>query len=282
MGWHPAGRKEIDEVISFLKVREWACVSFTSRILNHELGSYRILVDRSETGAQRISGAVLLTNQGLVIPVLDSAGGGPRFRGELLSLISSYTHGVHSVMGVERQVGAIDTLLGGGATEKIEYHLMTREHFNIPEPLPARSDVTIRKATPSDVKALFPLQREYEKEEVLLNPARFNATASLLSLQRTLRREIVYLAEREGNPVAKAGTNARGINYFQIGGVYTVPELRGRGIGQKVMRALMWDIAQREKHLCLFVKKSNTAAIKLYSNVGFTIRESFAINYYRS
>jgi len=280
-GWHPAGRKEIDEVLSFLKVREWTCVSFTSRILNHELGTHRILVDRSDDGARKITGAVLLTNQGLVIPVLDSSGG-PHFRSELLPLISSYTHGVHSVMGVERQVEAIDRLLGGGATEKIEYHLMTREHFNIPKPPPALGEVTIRKATSSDLKALFPLQREYEKEEVLLNPARFNATASLLSLQRNLRKEIVYLAEREGEPVAKAGTNARGINYFQIGGVYTVPDLRGRGLGQKVMRALMWDIAQREKHLCLFVKKGNAAAIKLYSNVGFTIRDSFAINYYRS
>jgi predicted GNAT family acetyltransferase len=185
-------------------------------------------------------------------------------------------------MGLDHQVRAIEELLSAQIYERIDYYLMTREYFNIQPPKSELGNLKLRQAISSDLFSLFPLQRDYEKEEVLLDPERFNATASFLSLQKNLRTELIYLAELDGVPVAKAGTNARGINYYQIGGVFTIPTLRAQGIGRALMQALMWEIAQRKKHLSLFVKKSNGAAIKLYTNLGFTVRDSYAISYYRS
>lgn len=282
MSWYPAARREVSEVLGFLRIREWSCVSFTSRLINNEPGGNRILVHRAAAEGSRITESLLLTGHGLILPVLAQELYAAEFyRHELLPLIRSYAHNVHSVMGLDNQVHAIEMILPAPVSERIDYYLMTREYFNIERPTTPRTPLKIRRAAASDVRALFPLQRDYEKEEVLLNPEKFNPTASFLSLQKTLRKELVYVAEVDGIPVAKAGTNARGMTFYQIGGVYTVPSLRSLGIGRSLMHALMWEIASEKKHLCLFVKKSNPAAIKLYRNLGFTIRDNYAISYYR-
>ncbi|HUX22099.1 MAG TPA: GNAT family N-acetyltransferase [Spirochaetia bacterium] len=283
MGWYPAAQRESSELLAFLRTREWSCVSFSARLVNREGGGNRIFVNRSDDEGHRIVESLLLTNHGLVLPVIEPEQFTPEgYRSQLLPLLLAYSRNVHSVMGLEHQVRAIEELLSVQIYERIDYYLMTREYFNVRPPQGELGNLRLRRATSSDLRALFPLQRAYEKEEVLLDPERFNATASFLALQKNLRRELIYLAELDGVPVAKAGTNARGINYYQIGGVFTLPTLRAQGIGRALMQALMWEIAQRKKHLCLFVKKSNSAAIKLYTNLGFTPRDSYAISYYRS
>ena len=85
--------------------------------------------------------------------------------------------------------------------------------------------------------ALYPLQRDYELEEVLIEPGHFDPQTCLANLRSTLRRQIVILAEQDGRPVSKAGTNARGFDADQIGGVFTVEGQRGRGLARRVMVA---------------------------------------------
>ena len=283
MGWYAAAQRESSELLSFLRTREWSCVSFSSRLVNREGGGNRIFLNRSDDGGHRIVESLLLTNHGLVLPVIEpqhfTAEG---YRNQLLPLLLAYSRTVHSVMGLDHQVRAIEKLLSSPVYERIEYFLMTHEYFNIERPQTERGRLKLRRASAVDARTLFQLQKEYEKEEVLLDPDRFNPTASFLALQKNLRKELIYVAELDGVPVAKAGTNARGINYYQIGGVYTVPSLRAQGIGRALMQTLMWEIAQEKKHLCLFVKKSNTAAIRLYTNLGFSFRDSYSISYYRA
>lgn len=283
MAWYPIVQRETRELLQFLRTREWTCVSFSSRLVNREGGGNRIFVNRSADEDNRIVESLLLTPHGLILPVIDpTVFPLKRYRDELLPLLRASARGVHSIMGLDVQVATIESLLTSRVYERIEYYLMTREYFNIERPSEEGGSLRVRRASVHDVRALFPLQRDYEKEEVLLNPRKFNSTASFLSLQKNLRREIIYVAELDGVPVAKAGTNARGMNYFQIGGVFTVPSLRGRGIGKIIMRALMWEIAQRKKHLCLFVKRSNQSAIRLYTSLGFTLRDKYAISYYQT
>jgi ribosomal protein S18 acetylase RimI-like enzyme len=283
VGWQNASRRDYNDVLAYLRLREWSCVSFTSRLVNRGDGGNRVFVNRSEDSAGSVQESLLMTDYGLVLPALDTGGGDrARRKDELLPLLYSQRKSVHSVMGVMPQVGAFTALLTGPKDRRIDYHLMTREHFNLEEPSDVYPGLVIRRGAPQDLKALFPLHRDYELEEVLLRPERFNASASLLFLQRALKHEIVYFAEMNGTPVAKASTNARGLSYYQIGGVYTIPSLRGKGIARVVMRRLMWEVARAGKHMCLFVKKDNVAAIRLYEHLGFIVRDSFAIQYYRS
>jgi predicted GNAT family acetyltransferase len=88
------------------------------------------------------------------------------------------------------------------------------------------------------------------------------------------------MAELGGVPVAKAGTNARGFTTDQIGGVFTRPDLRHRGAARAVMTALLEHVRRDRRQACLFVKKDNAPAIRLYLGLGFDVRGEYRISYY--
>ncbi|MBN2354253.1 MAG: GNAT family N-acetyltransferase [Spirochaetales bacterium] len=143
-------------------------------------------------------------------------------------------------------------------------------------------EVRVRQAGPKDVTALYDLQRLYEIEEVCLDPGQFNDTACYAHLKDCLRKEVIYPAERNGRAGAKSGTNTCGYRVWQIGGVYTRPEARGRGIGTILIRAVIDHAARNDKATCLFVKKANPAAIALYKKLGYETVDSFRISYFKN
>jgi len=127
----------------------------------------------------------------------------------------------------------------------------------------------VRRARPEDLGALYPLQEAYEREEVLTPIHEFNAAASRAALARSLELQLVYVAVEDGRIVAKAGTNARGFGVDQIGGVYTIPERRGRGLATALMAALLGEIRRAGRCVALFVKPGNAAALALYRALAF-------------
>ena len=131
-----------------------------------------------------------------------------------------------------------------------------------------------------DAALLFPLQRAYELEEVVIDPALFSDATCLKLLRQGLRNELVFHASRDGRPLAKAGTNARGYGVDQIGGVFTVASERGKGLARIVMAALLEAIFAEKPAACLFVKKANTPAIALYERLGFATVGGYVISYY--
>ena len=145
------------------------------------------------------------------------------------------------------------------------------------------SDVVVtRRATIADATSLLPLQLEYEKEEVCKNQKEIPAYISMMNLQRILKDEIAYITTLDGHPIAKANTNAQGINWMQLGGVYTLPKYRSRGIGRLTVSHLMRHICHVEKKkIALFVNTENMAAISMYKRLGFVNAGNFMISYLR-
>jgi predicted GNAT family acetyltransferase len=188
-------------------------------------------------------------------------------------------------MGPAVEVRWLESGMGRPPAASVDYTLMSlgkadfRRRMNPEEPSPPR--LLLRPAEPRDLQPLFPLQRAYELEEVVVFPERFSDQSCRLNLRRTLRQQLVFLAELDGRTVAKAGTNARGFQVDQIGGVYTDEALRGEGIATRVMTALLERIFRTKRMASLFVKPDNQAAMALYRKLGFRSLDRYRISYFQ-
>lgn len=220
----------------------------------------------------------MATRGGMIVPCLDTqilTSGG-----DATALEDFLTRGTLSmVMGVQWQVEGLCDLVPRKPTHTVRYQLMTIDPDGDTAD-DAPPTLQIRPAVPADLAALLPLQCAYEEEEVLLPGRTINRTVAARNLAHRLQTQRIFIALHDGRPVAMAGTNARGFDYDQVGGVYTVPAHRNRGVSRDLMHALMRAARTDRKRLCLFVKPNNAAACTLYRNLGFTVRDGFAITYY--
>ena len=96
----------------------------------------------------------------------------------------------------------------------------------------------IIRCTEHDMEALHQLQKDYMKEEVYV-PGRPITDAEVdISLRQILKNQLCFALTVDGDIVAKANTNAIGINCVQIGGVYTHPLYRRNGYAGALVQAL--------------------------------------------
>ncbi len=275
MSWRQAGRRDLSALLEFLLPDEAAFVAITSRLRSGARG-YEVYLDLGPGGEVRHS--LLHTSAGLLLPAFSDPAPD---RLELASVLNGLHPMVQSIMGIGRCVNAVEESLPLPPTTRVEYFLMTlSEGSSRPALRPEPPGLVVRKADSDDADLLFPLQKCYELEEVVITPAHFNDGQCLRSLRLALREQLVYLAELAGTPVAKAATNARGYRVDQIGGVYTVPSERGKGLGKTVVWELLGRVFSEKQEACLFVKKHNRSAIALYERLGFAPVNDYVISYY--
>lgn len=79
--------------------------------------------------------------------------------------------------------------------------------------------------------------------------------------------------------VSIAGFNACFQDVGQLGGIYTPPEMRGRGLARKCVEKLIYDSihVHNLSRLILFTGNDNIAAQRLYRSVGFTEIGNYAL-----
>ena len=138
----------------------------------------------------------------------------------------------------------------------------------------------IIRCTEHDMEILHPLQKDYMKEEVAV-PGRPITDAEVdISLRQILKNQLCFALSVDGDIVAKANTNAIGINCVQIGGVYTHPLYRRNGYAGALVQALCKRALRANKKPVLFVKEKNTPAFTLYRKLGFEECGRYTIAYY--
>jgi predicted GNAT family acetyltransferase len=293
MGWVKAELQDFNDLEKFLIKKEVECVGFSAwlreKIIStpHIRNDFTVYIKRNKDhviGDETIKEAVLITDQGLVYPVVTKKPASEiHDLHELGQHIHQYPNHINSIIGISRGVDLIEKVIEQDIRTRVDYHLMFLERFSGDIDLPTLPrDIKIRQASLLDALSLFDLQKRYELEEVYLNPEVFNDTACYANLKNSLRREVIFIAERNGIPVAKAGTNARGYHVWQIGGVFTHPSDRRKGLSCILMRELLEHCFKAGKSACLFVKKNNKPAIQLYKKLGFETVDSFRITYYQN
>ena len=132
-----------------------------------------------------------------------------------------------------------------------------------------------------DADALMPLQLAYEAEEVLPPCRTQNPAVTRKNLERILKTEYVLaLQNSRGETAAKANTNAIGIRWAQIGGVYTAPDFRRKGCASLLVETLAEKIVASNRLPVLYARNGNEGAQKAYAALGFTKTGRFTIAYY--
>ena len=195
-----------------------------------------------------------------------------------MEMIRQMKRRIYAVIGMENRVRFIETALSDKTAFSVNYRIMT---FSGDPGDEYKNHLVLRKAGPADLNRLLPLEISYQLEEVLLDPNELDPEFVRSSLQKQLTNEWFYTAEKEKVSVAKAGTNAIGFGFCQMGGVFTIPEERKKGVGSDLIRFMLKDLYGKGKQCCLFVKDNNIPALKLYSKIGFNDQGSFRISYYR-
>jgi len=314
MSWLQVKKKHKQALIKFIVKDEWAHVSFSEKLKAGQRG-YTVIADYSDASGRlpllnfrrfgpaaavdhslkkskpaSVESAVLFSQYGVMFPIFSEAS--LKTIGKLETYMKGFRRNIYSVMGIKNDVVTAEKLLKLNPHTEINYYLMvlTKEDFSKTYNSHGVKDqskigygtgkLNIKRAAVRDVKDLLPLERDYQLEEVIINPKNYNPKFILEAFKKNLAKNIVLFAENDGVPVSKAGTNAQGFYTDQIGGVYTVRQERGKGFAKEVMIRLLSCIFKEKKTASLFVKKENIPAVKLYDNLGFKIMNDFRISYF--
>jgi GNAT superfamily N-acetyltransferase len=294
MIWSFAEKNDLPAIRDFLCAREWECASLTGRLLCG--GRYELpapakarLALRRENG--HIRQVLYMTKSGLILPYFPGLPVSDPQEGEAVWEIFQRAWGSISILvGLKNYVQAFTAWAGISPRVFVDYYLMVTagtvssgmvssglspQNFSAGIP-----SLEIRRAKSADLNIILPLQEAYEKEEILFHEADFQSSKTRAELKLNLKTQLIYLGFYEGKLIAKGGTNARGFTSDQIGGVYTCPDFRGKKIARSLMERLLHHIFADGKTACLFVKKHNLPAIRLYNGLGFRIAENYRISYF--
>ena len=277
MSWVKIDRVEdfIEKLTALVKPQEISCIDTVPMISGTRKSSKPII---AHTYGDTLDAALFFTDYGRVMPVM---GNQFFFRQEDVNYVSALAgNTVFLPTSVSGKTEAVDMFLDkfscGQRQQVVEHYIMELEpdRFKMPQMTPPQKMRILRGST-RQLLPLFPLQKTYERQEVLLNPDSQDTMETFRWLRSILTNEICFYARRGFRYVSKANTNARGFGHIQVGGVFTVPRFRNQGYALHTVAALCRFIIEEEHKIpSLFVRSGNKNAIKLYKSLGFEIKDT--------
>lgn len=232
---------------------------------------------------EQLAGILLLTSTGILFHCLSDTLNRDEARHAVQAWINRAR--IKCVLGAGSDTLWLEGFLPRAPFRAVDYQLMTMEAMPFPAacavPDSLRSNPSLRfaRATVEDAERLLPLQEGYEKEEVIPPGDPFDRAVCLRNLQKSLDAQIINYYEESGTPIAKVGTNARGLHWDQLGGVFTDPRWRGRGLARSLVARTAAEQIDLGRKTALFVKTGNVPAIRAYTAAGFSPSIPFRISY---
>ena len=194
------------------------------------------------------------------------------------------TKNIHSIQGLKNEVKILESEIektGRLPADIIDYDLMNLD--KLPEDAcrnAGLSNLVLRVPNMTDIDEMAPLQAAYEIEEVLPKGSVFNPAASRVNITSLIAGGNILAAEVDGHLAGKINVNAVSFTRYQVGGVYVDPQYRGKGIAKRMAAEFIKTLTAGGKGVTLFVKKTNDAARRLYSALGFKKLKDYRISYY--
>ena len=264
-----------EKLKALVQPQEISCIDAVPMITGDKKNSKPIIAHED---GESLDAALFFTDYGRIMPVLDSRF---LFHQEDVHYVSALAgNTVFLPTSVSGRSEAVDMFLErfscGQRRQVVEHYIMELEPANFKMPqIPSPKKIRILRGSKRHILPLFPLQKTYERQEVLLNPDAQDTMETLRWLKAILTKEICFYVKQGFRYVSKANTNARGFDHIQIGGVFTVKRFRHQGYALYTVAELCRHIIENENKIpSLFVRKENENAIKLYKSLGFEIKDN--------
>lgn len=295
-GFLPLSADLYPQCKAYLASREYCCVALTAAFLGAgqpdkagwQRPSFAVLVAAQGTATPDITGILHVTPGGTLLHLLDSPARAEPFRTQIAQWLANRTF--YCILGTAAETRFLESVIPRPLERSVDYELMTlgAEPAEEMEKLPMlpesvsrkREHLHVRRIHPADAELLLPLQLGYEKEEVLAPGKTPDKNQCLLTFRTTLSRQDVYAVFHGKTPVSKAGTNARGLYWDQLGGIYTAPGFRSNGIASALVAHVVRRRIREGRKTVLFVKTGNLSAKSVYEKVGFIRQNDFRIVYF--
>ncbi len=271
-------QKELHLAIDFLKPYEHTCVSLMARLLNQDsIKTQTVYIVKEKKLLLNISnilGVFLISNNGILLHHLL-----PCDIKKPLTLLLKKKN-LYSLGGTEQSSKIFLSALPKKPLVINDYHLMIYNNkMNTIMPSTINKDFfEIRNCDYTDEDRLYDLQLKYQIEEVLPPGKTITEKVCRSILKDRLQSHVVFALcdAKSKKALAMAGTNAKGLHYMQLGGIFTDLQYRNQGFAQTVIQELIRNL---NSNVSLFVRVGNSAAIKAYSNIGFRRVDSYQIAY---
>ena len=170
------------------------------------------------------------------------------------------------IIGDERAVDDLWAAAGGRLPEPREDR-PGQPVYALREP-PEPGDSGVRRARGSDVELLVPACAAAHREELGIDPLRRDAEAFRWRTSVQVEEGRSWLWEESGTILFKAEASAWTPRAVQLQQVWVDPRVRNRGYAQRGMRDLCRLLLEAVPAVCLFVRRENAAAIRVYEAVG--------------
>jgi len=279
--WTISDKNDLIDIIKFLEVYEWKNIQALSEYLSEGnykqplRGSVLTIIYREN---RVITSLIVITAKGLLYPIIRMTSQEKiSSKNELIRILASIKFNTHGIIGLKDDVDYLDSIIFKRIRGINNYILLHRDN-NIK--LIIDNTHNILKASPRDINRLLPLEIEYQKEEVLLNPKELNKKATMLNFKKKLQADDVYYIYENNIAISKCGTTYKSKKYTLIGGVFTWKSRRNLGYSTNLLKYMINEEEKKGLTSALFVKSSNSVALHLYKKLGFIDPVDYKINYY--
>jgi hypothetical protein len=133
---------------------------------------------------------------------------------------------------------------------------------------PPSGETTLRPATLTDLDRLVVACAAAHELELGVNPLERDADAFRWRTQAQIEEGRSWLWIEDGTILFKAEASAWTPRAVQVQQVWVDPEARGNGYATRGMRDLCRFLLERVPTVCLFVRRENAPAIRLYEAIG--------------
>lgn len=280
------------EALTFLSHNECECVTLTEHVLSTVEDVYVLDAVDSVSGSSFIQAIFFYRKNSAIypcIPFTKNSQSDAFLSQEVRKCFADFMNGKR-VFSITGQADAVTYLVeiqkdfNSPLRVINNYLLMVKEAGRSPKVVKEIPDgFKLKKAGPKDINSLIELEYAYQIEEVMNGDAsRLYKPGIQLQFENLLKNQQIFALfnGKDQKAVAKAGTNARGKNFCQIGGVFCDGQQRNHGYAFMVVKKVVDAIEAAGKTACLFVKEKNASARRVYENCGFEYCGKFMIAYY--